>query len=67
MKAAGFLPALVAFALAAAGAVYAATLAVREIETRSVEGVDTALRDGGISWAKAKADGLRLSLIGTAP
>ncbi|WP_422071808.1 OmpA family protein [Tranquillimonas rosea] len=61
------LPALIAFGTAGAVAFGAAALSVSEIERRSVEAVDTALESAGHGWSEVNADGLQLTLTGTAP
>ncbi|MGL4309675.1 MAG: OmpA family protein [Paracoccaceae bacterium] len=58
---------LAAFVLAATISLLAASWAVRIIENRSREAVNTAIITGGQSWATVEADGLQLRISGTAP
>ena len=55
------------FALAAGFAVWAAVAAADAIETRSKVAVAQALRAEGVEFAEPRVDGLRLTLVGTAP
>ncbi len=55
------------FALAAALALGTALLAATAIEARSERDAAHALRAQGLGFAQARADGLRLTLTGTAP
>lgn len=59
-------PTLVAFSLAGGGALFAASYAVSGIERRSVEDVRAALVAKGHTWAVVMADGLQLTVSGTA-
>ncbi len=61
------LPVLVAFVIAGAVSVAAATVAVDRIETRSIEAIEGELGSHGLDWASVAADGLRVELTGTAP
>ncbi len=61
------LPLIVAFLLAGGVAVFAATIAVSQIEERSTTGIRSALKEADLDWAEVSADGLRLQLTGTAP
>jgi OOP family OmpA-OmpF porin len=65
-RAAPFL-ALAAFALAAVLATATALLAARAIEARSVRLIERLLAAQGIDWADVAADGLAVTLTGTAP
>ncbi|MBF9030692.1 OmpA family protein [Rhodobacterales bacterium HKCCE3408] len=56
-----------AFVTAAVLAFGVATLAATQIEDRSVEAVDFALREQGLDWVTVTADGLQVRLDGTAP
>ncbi|MBJ3761689.1 OmpA family protein [Maribius pontilimi] len=67
MRKTSLLPGLLTFAIAAVISVFAASLAVSQIEDRSTASVERALRDAGLDWVNAGSDGLRLSLTGTAP
>ena len=58
---------LAPFALAAAVALGSAHLAASVIEGRSEREAAHALRTQGLDFARARADGLRLTLTGTAP
>lgn len=58
---------LAAFALAAGLAVVVAFAAVRVVESRAVATVKSALVLAGLDWAEVSADGLSLTLTGTAP
>ncbi|MFV2033534.1 MAG: OmpA family protein [Halocynthiibacter sp.] len=58
---------LLAFLAAALFATLAAGVSVRLIEDFSVSSIDRALKNEGIDWAKASANGLQVSLSGTAP
>lgn len=53
--------------LAALLSVLAATVAASFVERRSAEGVSDALAAAGQAWADVMADGLRITLAGTAP
>ncbi|MFN6977018.1 MAG: BON domain-containing protein, partial [Gemmobacter sp.] len=59
--------ALAAFAVAAALAVVTASFAAGAIETRAVRLTERLLAGQGLPWAQARADGLTLTLTGTAP
>ena len=56
-----------AFAAAGALAIGTATLAAKGVEERSETAVRSALLREGLDFAKVSADGLRLTLTGTAP
>lgn len=58
---------LATFAIAAVLAVLAARVAVRELETRSVDAVAVALADQGNGWASVLGDGLQVIIEGQAP
>ncbi|UWR23066.1 OmpA family protein [Sulfitobacter sp. S190] len=55
------------FAAAAVVALVAANFSVKLIENSSEIGVRDALDDRGMTWAEVEADGLQVSLSGTAP
>ena len=57
---------LASFALAAGLAAWAALAATSAIEARSAQAVAAALEAGGADFAAVEADGLRLTLTGTA-
>ncbi len=67
MKKRRLFPVLVTFAAAAAAAVGAATLAVDQIEVRSLAAIEAELDRAGLDWASVTADGLRIEMAGTAP
>ncbi len=67
MRSKPLLPVLVTFALAAAVSIGAASVAVEQIETRSVGAIEAALAAEGMDWAAVSADGLQLDMTGTAP
>ena len=67
MKPAGFFPVLLTFVLAGAVAVFAATLAVGQVERRSITAVSDAMSGNGLPWVDVTADGLLIGLLGTAP
>ncbi|RVT82260.1 OmpA family protein [Rhodobacteraceae bacterium CCMM004] len=67
MRLNALLPSLICIAAAAGASVYAASVAVTEIERRSVQDVDGALDAEGHTWADVTADGLQVHLQGTAP
>lgn len=58
---------LAAFVLAAGLALVVAFAAVRVVESRAVATVKSALVLAGLDWAEVAADGLSLTLSGTAP
>ncbi|MBF9057574.1 OmpA family protein [Rhodobacterales bacterium HKCCSP123] len=58
---------IAAFALAGVLAVVTSILLAIATERRSVELVEAALNDGGMTWAEVSANGLRVYLDGTAP
>ncbi|SHI59346.1 OmpA-OmpF porin, OOP family [Palleronia salina] len=62
-----FLPLILTFGVAGGAAVFAATVAVEQIEQQSVLGTQRALSQAGLDWTTVEADGLRLKLAGTAP
>lgn len=65
-----FSPALLtttAFLGAAGLSVLGASLAADAVEERAVAAVDAALDAGGYGWARSTADGLTVTLAGTAP
>ncbi|ASM73288.1 MULTISPECIES: OmpA family protein [Roseobacteraceae] len=57
----------ITFAAAAAVSVVAANFSVKLIEETSEIGVRDALDDAGATWAEVQADGLTVTLAGTAP
>jgi OOP family OmpA-OmpF porin len=59
--------ALFAFAGAGAFAVFIATTAAAVIERRSLKAVNYAFGNEGITWVEATADGMLVTLAGTAP
>lgn len=67
MRIAPLLLRLLVFALAGAGSVVAARMAVEVIEDRSRIGVQEALLDAGLDWTSVAADGLMIILEGEAP
>lgn len=56
-----------AFVIAATLSILAALVAVRAIETRSVDAVEAEFAQAQISWAHVEVDGLQIILTGTAP
>ena len=58
---------LVLLVLAGAGAWLAATEATARIEARASQAAQLALAESGQAWAGIEADGLRVTLTGTAP
>ncbi|MEP1538664.1 MAG: OmpA family protein [Paracoccaceae bacterium] len=58
---------ILAFVCAAAASLLAASYSVTLIEDSSEIGVREALDDAGMSWAEVQADGLKVTLAGTAP
>ncbi|TDL75216.1 OmpA family protein [Palleronia sediminis] len=62
-----WLPVAITFTVAASAAAGAATVAVTQIETRSVAAVREALSQAEIVWAAVEANGLQLAMTGTAP
>ncbi|WP_424968230.1 OmpA family protein [Dinoroseobacter sp. S375] len=60
------LPAL-ALISAAVACGFAARAIVLEVETRTLAGVETALAEAGTEFAQAQIDGLRVTVLGTAP
>lgn len=61
------LPMVAVFCAAAAAALGGASVAVTQIETRSVAAIEATLEEAGIDWARVSADGLWLDMTGTAP
>lgn len=61
------LAALVLLALAGSGAWLAAREATARIETRATRAAQAALAESGQAWAGVEADGLQVTLTGTAP
>lgn len=56
-----------AFLVAGGLSLLAAVWAAREVERRSLDGVSAALLGAGQDWAQVATDGLKVTLIGTAP
>lgn len=52
---------------ALAASLFAATRAVAVIEARSLAGVELALEENDLPWAKVEVDGLKVALSGNAP
>lgn len=67
MRLSSILPPLAAFALAAAGSVVTARIAVTQVEDHSETAVREALADNDQSWASVVGDGLQIVLEGEAP
>ncbi|WP_299563440.1 OmpA family protein [uncultured Sulfitobacter sp.] len=67
MRLSSLLTIFLAFAAAAVVSLVAANFSVRLIEETSEIGVRDALDDKGMTWAEVEADGLKVSLSGTAP
>lgn len=61
------LTAILAFAVAGAFALFIAMTAAAVIERRSVKAINWAMANEGITWVKASADGMLVTLSGTAP
>lgn len=59
--------AVMAFAVAGAFAVFIAMTASAVIERRSVKAINFAMANEGITWVQASADGMLVTLAGTAP
>lgn len=67
MRISNNLLALIAFTVAGLLAFLAAIWAVSVIENRSTAAIRSVLEDAGIEWAEVQADGLQVTLTGTAP
>ncbi len=59
--------AIVAFLCAAGASLIVAEVGARAIERQSVEDIEFAMREEGLDWVGVEADGLLVSLSGTAP
>ena len=62
-----WLVALLAFSVAGALALFIAWAAVQVIERRSIKAVNWAMAQEGITWVQPSADGMLVTLAGTAP
>ncbi|MBO27924.1 MAG: hypothetical protein CML61_04075 [Rhodobacteraceae bacterium] len=67
MRLSALLTIALTFAAAAIMALVAANFSVKLIEENSEIGVRTALDDSGMTWAEVQANGLQVTLAGTAP
>ena len=67
MRLSSYLPAAVAFIVAALAAVAVATMSVNAIESASRGQVDRVLRAEGLDWPLVSVDGLQVTISGTAP
>ena len=67
MSKASTLASLLAFILAAALSVAVAVAGALTIEDRSTEAVEFSMREAGLDWVEVTANGLELTLTGTAP
>ncbi|MEM9031593.1 MAG: OmpA family protein [Pseudomonadota bacterium] len=67
MRLSSYLPVATAMVLAAGLSIYAATLAVVQIELRALSDVTRIMGSEGFDWAEVRVDGLQVILRGTAP